>query len=224
MHDVETGPIRLYSPRADRPMQVVVFGSGSGTNLEALLKAEKESPNPSYQIKALFTDRDCRIQDIGKREHIPVITYSFQRFFEENPKAQREEYEERIIDFLLALEIEIDLIVLAGYMRLLSPRLLQKFPKKIINVHPGDLVDKKYTGIHAVQNALEAGEKRTRSCVILVDEGEDTGPILAVGPWVEVREGETVKEHQARQKKESDWPVLVETVQKISMGEEFTFL
>ena len=198
--------------------QLVVFGSGTGTNLEALLRHQKSHSTPSYQVKAIFVDRKCRMIEIGKREGIPVIYHSYVRFFRKNPDAPREAYDAEVVRFLEP-HAPVDLIVLAGYMRLVKAPLLEAFSNQIITVHPADLTEeRKYTGHDAVYQALSDGNTRTRSTVIQVDEGEDTGPIMVQGPWVEYTEGypvtqERAERHQQKQKCESDWPALIEAVE-----------
>ncbi len=212
-------------------MNVVVFGSGSGTNLEALLHAQDDL----FTIKALFTDRKCRFHEVGIREKIPVIYHSFVKFFKEIGVADyqdhdaRMRYDREVAGKLQSLPFSIDLIVLAGYMRLITRPLLDAFPKKIINVHPADLsaVDKeekrRYIGHDAVYLALKNGEKKTRSTVILVSEKMDAGPILHFGPWVPYTEGypitkERTHRHHEKHKRLSDWPALTETVKRIAQG------
>ena len=220
-------------------MNVVVFGSGSGTNLEAILRAQKQSKSPSYAIQALFTDRRCRLLDIGQRESIPVIYYSFVNFFKKQncQNAQdpnlRHLYDREVAALLQECAykngISIDLIVLAGYMRLLSPTFLELFPNKVINVHPADLTKlddrglRKYVGADAVYDALMQGETQTRSSVILVDKDVDAGPLLVSGPWIEYAEGypvtkEKAQLHQNKQKELSDWPACISAVEMIAEG------
>ena len=223
----------------NKEMHVVVFGSGSGTNLEALLRAQKQTPNPKFQIKALFTDRQSRLLEIGKRECIPVVYHSFVKFFKERglenyqDQTMRHQYDEEVVHLLnqcaKSFAFHIDLIVLAGYMRLLTPVLLDAFPNKILNIHPADLSvldaqgKRLYIGIDAVYEALKQGEKQTRSSVILVDREIDAGPVLVEGPWVQYSEGYPVtrdkaQRHQMKQKALSDWPACIQAVQLIAEG------
>lgn len=234
---------KLYTPSANKPMQIVVFGSGSGTNLEALLKKQKElaevSESPSFEVKALFTDRLCRFQKIGEEHSIPVFYHSFAKFIKAQNIADPHDYQLRLrydqenLNLLLKGSMEhhfsIDLIFLAGYMRLLYPPLVNFFKNKIINVHPADLTilddagNRKYIGANAVKDALLAGESRTRSSVILVNEQTDGGPILASGPWINYQDGfpltdDKIQKHQNKQKILSDWPSCTKTIEYISQG------
>lgn len=236
-------PKQLFKPSTNRPLNVVVFGSGSGTVLEALLRAQQtvRTPNgsPLFEIKALFTDRICRFQEISERERIPLVFHSFTQFFrssgieDRNDPSTREAFDTINVQMIeqCAAEkgFEVDLIFLAGYMRLLHSPLLKTFANKIINVHPADLTVKGddgkpcYAGADAVYDALMAGETRTRSSVILIDEDVDTGPILASGPWVPYNGDFPVTfkraaHQQERQKALSDWPTCVKTLELIALG------
>ena len=175
--------IPIYSQKPENPMNVVVFGSGTGSNLEALLQGQRIRPH-SYKISALATDRKCRFQDIGSREGIPVIYHSFANFFKSKGIKDHQhidtrlEYDRVLADLLLDTankhHFSIDLIVLAGYMRLLTSAFLQVFHHKVINIHPADLsvLDSSgtriYVGNNAVYESLMAEETQTRSTVILV--------------------------------------------------------
>ncbi|MCB1111764.1 MAG: hypothetical protein H7A37_09370 [Chlamydiales bacterium] len=224
-------------------MNIVAFGSGSGSNIQALIEAynrEIENDNlPGFEIKAIFTDRMCRCHEIGMQSNIPVIYHSFSKFFEENEledrkdPSTREAYDKEVIDLVeecaLENDFEIDLIVLAGYMRLVSSAFLKHFQNKVINIHPADLSvidsegNRRFTGADAVYLALSEGETRTRSSVILVDEHVDAGPVLVSGPWLRYHEKfpvtkDRAKMHQEKQKEHSDWPALNKAIELISTG------
>lgn len=192
-------------------MNLVVFGSGSGTTLQALLQAK------IVNVAAAVTDRQCRFQEIAHRASIPVIYHPF------CSQHIREAHDLAIVERLKELRVPIDLILLAGYMRLVSSVLLAHYPRRVINVHPADLTKtypdgrRRYVGANAVFEALLHGETQTRSSVIVVDEGIDTGPILVQGPWVSYTEGmpitkERALRHQEKQKALSDWPACIEAI------------
>ncbi|MEC7839506.1 MAG: formyltransferase family protein [Chlamydiota bacterium] len=228
----------LYKPSETKDMNVVVFGSGSGTNLKALLEAKKKRGS-KFCVQAIFTDRKCGCHEIAESNKIPLVYLSFYRFYHErlalgySDHEIRRDYDTEVTNQLLKLSekmnFHIDLIVLAGYMRIVTPVLLGHFNNKIINVHPADLTIKdetgrrKYVGSDTVYDALVAGEKYTRSCVILVDEHIDTGPIILSGPKVMYEGGYPVtrdisNDHQNKQKHQSDWPCLVRSVELIADG------
>lgn len=241
---IETEQVQLlYTPVKDKPMHLAVFGSGSGTILEALLNAHgqqrKQCYSSAYEIKILFSDRCCRFIDIGYLQDIPVIYHSFRDFRRKLPQAPPEcadirfLYDQENLNLLLEESrrrgFSIDLILLAGYMRIIHPPLLNYFKNRIVNIHPADLTvrpptgQRAYVGGHAVKDALLAGEAYTRSSVILVDEMIDTGPIIASGPRVTYDDvypitQESIERHQSKQKSMSDWPVCTEVVQYIADG------
>lgn len=222
----------LYSPSEGRVLNVVVFGSGSGTNLRALLQAQKQSKQ--FKIQAIVCDRQCKCCEIAESENIPLIYISFLKFIKSRGAEKatlplRMQYEEEVIDALDRLNISIDIIFLAGYMRIVTSTLLNRFPNKILNVHPADLSvtdakgNREYVGANAVYDALLAGEKETHSCVIIVDNGVDTGPIIATGPAVHYTDSlpvtkESAERHQEKQKQQSDWPVAIKAIELISQG------
>jgi folate-dependent phosphoribosylglycinamide formyltransferase PurN len=224
---------KIFDPK-QREMNLVVFGSGSGTNLRALLKAQK---NGNYKVRALFTDRKCPMMEMGEEFKIPVLYHSFVRFFKERGSEEyrdphlRDEYDREVVELIESCAkthgFEVDLIFLAGYMRVIHKPLLQKYT--VVNVHPADLADldqngkRRFVGDNAVETALRSGEKRTRSCVHLVNEEIDGGPVLVSGPWVSYTgcfpfTKERVQNHQERQKRLSDWPAVLKAVELISQG------
>lgn len=226
-------PQEQESDKAPELLSVVVFGSGSGTNLQALIRDQKRWKHPPYIIQAAFSEQPCKFQEIAANAGIKPIYLSITDFFRENGSDNlrdehlRCKYEEKIIEQLDALPCKIDMIVLAGYMRLLFEPLLSRFKDRIINVHPADLTacdpsgKRRFTGSNSVYKALDYGEQRTRSTVHLVNDRADEGTILVSGPWVNYAGAypvtqESANAHQDRQKKLSDWPALTEAVALIS--------
>ncbi|MGC1878526.1 MAG: formyltransferase family protein [Rhabdochlamydiaceae bacterium] len=229
----------LYRPFSHRPMHVAVFGSGSGTILRAMLAAQKKSEevygSSPFVIKLLYTDRACRFQQIASQENLPLIEHLFADFFKargiddfRDPIA-RKEYDQKGIELFVKQDTPIDFLLLAGYMRILSTPWLELFSQRILNVHPADLThldsngNRKFTGDHAILKALQDGQKKTRSTVILIDERTDTGPIIVSGPWVTYQgeypvTKERAAEHQEVQKVQSDWPACLTALQLISQG------
>ncbi len=150
-----------------------VLVSGEGTNLQALIDA-------GLPICAVASNRkEARALDRALAAGIPTATFSL------DCHATREER-----DFVMATWLEehgVELVVLAGYMHLLTPQFLDRFPDRIVNVHPSLLPA--FPGTRAIDEALEAGVETTGVTVHLVDEGIDTGPVLRQEPVpVEPRE------------------------------------
>ena len=159
-----------------------VLVSGNGTNLQALIDG-------GLPVAAVASNRKDAYALVRAREAgIPTATFSL------DCHADREER-----DLVMATWLEehgVELVVLAGYMHLLTPPFLRRFPDRIVNVHPSLLPE--FPGAHAIDDALAAGVETTGVTVHRVDEGLDTGVVLAQRP-VAVEPRETLVEwiHEA---------------------------
>ncbi len=160
-------------------LSVVVLISGSGSNLRALLDA---AANPLYpaRILAVGSDNPAAGLEHAELHGVPTFVVEPGRF------ATREAW----ADALLAnsKHFEPDLVVLAGFMKILPPNFVQALSPNLINTHPSLLPD--FKGAHAVRDALAAGATRTGVTIHVVDEGVDTGPHLAQAE-VQIHPGET---------------------------------
>lgn len=150
-------------------VRVAVFASGTGTNFEAIM----ESKERTYDVVQLFCD-EPKAHVIGKAAQYGVETVVF------NPDdyETKQEYEEMIIQKLKRANVEW--IALAGYMRIVGETLLNEYEGRIVNIHPSLLPA--FPGKDAVGQALQAGVKVSGVTVHYVDEGIDTGPIIAQEP------------------------------------------
>jgi phosphoribosylglycinamide formyltransferase-1 len=158
-----------------------VLASGAGTNLQALLDAGLPVVAvASNNTKAKALDRAA--QAGVEAGAFPSIEFD-----------SREHRDELMADWLA--EREVELVVLAGYMRLLTGPFLDRFPGRILNVHPSLLPS--FPGTHAVADALAHGAKVTGATVHFVDAGIDTGSIV-LQEAVEIREGDTIESLHAR--------------------------
>jgi phosphoribosylglycinamide formyltransferase 1 len=143
-----------------------VLASGYGTNLQALLDAEL----PVVAVASNRNDAYALIRARGAG--IPTATFALDCHVD---RAER--------DLVMATWLEehgVELVVLAGYMHLLTPPFLRRFPGRVVNVHPSLLPA--FPGAHAIDEALAAGVETTGVTVHLVDDGIDTGPVLAQEP------------------------------------------
>ncbi len=148
-------------------LSVVVLISGSGSNLRALLEA---CDNPLFPAKVLAVGADCAAPGLAHAEEFDVSTFVVEnRYF-----ASRDAWALRIADHIDLLQP--DLIVLAGFMKILPPVFVNRYRGKLVNLHPSLLPQ--FPGAHAVRDALAAGATKTGSTIHLVDEGVDTGRIL----------------------------------------------
>lgn len=148
--------------------KIAIFISGSGTNLQALIDSEKQGKLSAKIMLVVSNKSDAYGLTRAKEAGIKTIVVNHQDY------KTREEHEAVIEKHLI--ENQIELIVLAGYMRLLSANFVKKWKLKIINLHPALLPS--FPGIKAIEQAFEYGVKFTGVSTIFVDEGVDTGLII----------------------------------------------
>jgi len=149
--------------------RVVIFISGGGSNMEALIRAAQAADFPA-EVVAVFSDKE-EAGGLAKAKAAGIATQVFKR----KDFASKDEHEDAILDALAALKP--DMICLAGYMRLLSGRFIAPYEGRILNIHPSLLP--LFPGLHTHQRALDAGMKVAGCTVHLVTEEMDEGPILA---------------------------------------------
>ncbi|WP_252504256.1 phosphoribosylglycinamide formyltransferase [Sporosarcina sp. Marseille-Q4943] len=182
--------------------RIAVFASGSGSNFEALEHACREGELDA-EIVLVMTDKPASfVIERARQTDIRVVALE--------PKAfpSKEAYEEAVLSILR--EEGVEWIVLAGYMRLIGKTLLTAYPSRIVNIHPSLLPS--FPGKDAIGQAIAHGVKVTGVTVHLVDEGMDTGPILAQAA-VPVVEGDAEKTAQAIH--EVEHVIYKETLQKL---------
>lgn len=154
-------------------MNLAVFASGNGSNLQAIIKACRKG-KITANLKLVFSDRPAAYAlTRARRAKVPAIVSLLPRDF-----ASREAYDQACVE-LLQRE-QIDLVVLAGYMRILSPLFIEAFRGRIMNIHPSLLPA--FKGGHAIEDALAYGVRVTGVTVHFVDEQIDHGPIIAQSP------------------------------------------
>ena len=187
---------------SDNKTRIAVLVSGGGTNLQALIDAEKSGVIDCGKIVLVATtNKNAYALERAKKNGIPTFVYS---------------EEEELIDKLKGEGIE--LIVLAGFLRILSPEFVSQFPDRIINVHPALLPSfggKGCYGIHVHEKALEYGVKVSGATVHFVNEIPDGGNIIAQKA-VYVEPGDTPETLQKRIMEEAEWVILPMAVQELS--------
>jgi phosphoribosylglycinamide formyltransferase-1 len=150
-------------------MNVGVLASGAGTNLQAIL--DRLHGRHGIEVVAVGSDKpDAPALARARRAGVPAAAFPSSEYAE-----RRGERDAAMADWLA--ERGTQLVVLAGYMRLLDPAFLARFPDRIINVHPALLPA--FPGLKAIEQALDYGVKVFGVTVHFVDEGVDTGPIIA---------------------------------------------
>jgi phosphoribosylglycinamide formyltransferase-1 len=169
-------------------MDVGVLVSGSGTNLQALIDAQARGELAPARIVLVISNRpDAGALTRAAAAQIPSRVIDHRAF------GDRPAFEQALLEALAAARVE--LVVLAGFMRVLTPRFLRAFPDRVVNVHPALLPS--FPGVDAPRQAFEHGVKVSGVTVHLVDEGTDTGPILAQVS-VPVHDDDTVETLRAR--------------------------
>ncbi|SCY44946.1 formyltetrahydrofolate-dependent phosphoribosylglycinamide formyltransferase [Microbacterium sp. LKL04] len=187
-------------------LTVAVLISGTGSNLRALLDAANE---PGFPARVIVVGADRQADGFAHAEAygIPTFMVPFQEF--ETREAWGEE-------LLAHLDVwQPDLVVLSGLMRLLPAAVVAAWAPRLINTHPAYLPE--FPGAHGVRDALAAGAAQTGASVIVVDDGVDTGPILAQ-ERVPVLPEDT--EHTLHERiKPVERRLLIDVVRRIATGE-----
>lgn len=150
-------------------MKLAIFASGSGTNFEAITLAAKEQKIPCTVEILICDKKDAYVLSRAKKLNIKAFVF--------NPKdyKKRSDYEKEIVQVLKKLEI--DLICLAGYMRIVGDTLLDAYKDRIINIHPALLPS--FKGAHGIEDAFNYGVKVFGVTVHYVTKELDGGPIIA---------------------------------------------
>lgn len=149
----------------DKKTRLAVFVSGSGTNLQAIIDAGI----PSVEIVVVVSNNpNAYAIERAKAHGIPVEVLDHKDY------SSREDFDREMLRRLETYRV--DLVALAGFMRILSPLFVRAYKNRIMNLHPALLPS--FPGIHSARQALEYGVKFTGCTVHFVDEGVDTGPII----------------------------------------------
>lgn len=157
-----------------RPARVVVLVSGSGTNLQALLDAVDAEGAEEYGARVVAVGADRRgATGLERAEQAGIPTFVCRV----GDHATRADWDRALAEETAAHEP--DLVVSAGFMKIVGPRFLARFGERFVNTHPALLPS--FPGAHGVRDALAYGVKTTGCTVHFVDDGVDTGPIIAQG-------------------------------------------
>ncbi len=191
--------------------KIAVFVSGGGTNLQALLDAEQKGEIKSGKISLVISNSPSAYAlERAKNFNVPSLVIT------KKQEGSQEAFEEKIKKELT--KRGIDLIVLAGFMSILSENFTKNYDKRIINVHPSlipSFCGKGYYGLKVHEEALKKGVKVTGATVHFVNEIPDGGEII-MQKAVEVKEGDTPEILQKRVMQEAEWILLPSAVEKVS--------
>ena len=194
-----------------RKIKIAVLVSGGGTNLQALIDAQKSGTIKHGEI-SLVVSNNPNAYALSRAENagIPCEIISSKEYREQSV------FEAKLIEALS--DNGIELIVLAGFMKILSENFTARYPKRIINVHPSLIpafCGKGYYGLKVHEAALEYGVKVTGATVHFVNEIPDGGEII-LQKSVCVKKGETAESLQQRVMRQSEWIILPRAVELVS--------
>ncbi|MDE6434575.1 MAG: phosphoribosylglycinamide formyltransferase [Lachnospiraceae bacterium] len=192
-------------------LRVAVMVSGGGTNLQAIIDAVESERITNTEIVAVISNnKDVYALERAKKAGIRDIVVS--------PKDydQRSEFHRALVETVDSLQV--DLIVLAGYLVVIPPEMIEKYENRIINIHPSLIPAFCGTGFYGLkvhEAALARGVKVVGATVHFVDKGTDTGPIL-LQKAVAVKDGDTPKELQQRVMEQAEWILLPQAIDLIA--------
>ena len=191
--------------------KIGVLISGGGTNLQALLDAQRDGKIPHGEIALVISSQVCAYAlERAEKANVPAHTV---------PSSLIQHDFEAAIELLLE-QYKIDVIVLAGFLSILSENFTKKWPRRILNIHPSLIpafCGVGFYGLHVHEGVLARGAKVTGATVHFVDSGMDTGPII-LQKAVEVQQGDTPKSLQQRVMEEAEWKILPKAIDLIAQG------
>lgn len=194
-------------------LRVLVCVSGGGTNFQALIDAVGNGKITNAEIvRVISNNPDAYALKRAEKAGIGAVCVSPRDFDD------REKFHTALINAVD--EVSPDLIVLAGFLVVIPPVLIEKYPDRIINIHPSlipSFCGKGYYGLKVHEAALARGVKYTGATVHFVDAGTDTGPIIIQKP-VEVRNGDTPEILQRRVMEQAEWVIMPKAVDMIANG------
>lgn len=230
-------------------MRVACLMSGSGTNVVKIIENQRSRPEKTYQVVLIFTDVEdeskSNAEKIAKQYDIPLVTHDILQFYagrghpSKRDLTLRPEFDR---ESMRMIELhDVDLLALGGYMSIITKPMLDRYQGKIVNVHPGDLSIKedekrKFAGLHAVRDAILAGETQLYSTTHIVREKVDYGEILMRSEAVpisfpqdttlgDLSKAESkkllermVSDHQELLKERGDWMIFPKTLELIAEG------
>ena len=185
----------------DPGLKIGVLVSGNGSNLQAIIDSIREGRLRATVEVVVSDNADAYAVERAKHSNIPVHIVDYKAF------SGREEAEQSIIDLLK--DHHVGLVVLAGYMKLMTKKFIDAFPLRIINIHPALLPS--FPGTNVIKKAMDYGVKFTGCTVHFIDEGTDTGPIIiqAVVPVMDNDTEETLAQ-RIHEKEHVIYPLAIQ--------------
>lgn len=194
-------------------LKIAVLVSGGGTNLQAIIDKIAEGVITNTEIAVVISNnKNAYALERAKQAGIEAVCVSPKDY--EN----REQFNQ---EFLKTLDsYQVDLVVLAGFLVVIPPAMIQKYENRIINIHPSlipSFCGTGYYGLKVHEGALARGVKVTGATVHFVDEGTDTGTII-LQKAVEVQNGDTPEILQRRVMEQAEWEILPRAIHLIANG------
>lgn len=184
-------------------LKIAVLVSGGGTNLQAIIDRIEDGTIRNTEIAMVISNnKNAKALQRAESNHIPSMCISPKDF------ESREIFNQTLLKTLM--DLKVDLIVLAGFMVVIPPEMIQNFRNRIINVHPSlipSFCGTGYYGLRVHEAALARGVKVSGATVHFVDEGTDTGPII-LQKAVEVKSGDTPEILQRRIMEQAEWQIM----------------
>lgn len=195
-------------------LKLAVLVSGGGTNLQAIIDAINGGTISNARISVVISNnRGAYALERARQNGIEARCISPKDY------ESREVFNEALLDAIDACKV--DLIVLAGFLVNIPPKMVEQYPGRIINIHPSlipSFCGKGYYGLKVHEAALARGVKVTGATVHFVDEGTDTGKII-LQKAVYVEEGDTPEILQRRVMEQAEWKILPQAIDMIANGE-----
>ena len=194
-------------------VRVAVLVSGGGTNLQALIDAQNRGEIIGGEIAAVIASKSSAYA-IERAKNAGIPAYVIARKDYADAREMTKAYVEKL------KELNIDLVVLAGFMTIFTEELIKAYPNAIMNVHPAlipSFCGKGFYGLHVHEKALEYGVKLSGATCHFVTEECDGGPII-MQKAVEVKSGDTPETLQKRIMEEAEWKILPKSVSLFCEG------
>lgn len=194
-------------------LKLAVLVSGGGTNLQAIIDSIADGRITNAEIKVVISNnKNAYALERAAKAGIPAKALSPKDF------TDREAFNDALLQALI--DSEADLVVLAGCLVVIPPKIVERFKNRIINIHPSlipSFCGKDYYGLKVHEGVLNRGVKVTGATVHFVDDGTDTGPII-LQKAVEVHQDDTPKSLQLRVMEEAEWVIMPRAIDLIANG------
>ena len=194
-------------------LKLAVLVSGGGTNLQSIIDSIADGRITNAEIKVVISNnKNAYALERAAKAGIPAKALSPKDF------TGREAFNDALLQALI--DSEADLVVLAGCLVVIPPKIVEHFKNRIINIHPSlipSFCGKDYYGLKVHEGVLNRGVKVTGATVHFVDDGTDTGPII-LQKAVEVHQDDTPKSLQQRVMEEAEWVIMPRAIDLIANG------